>query len=308
MYKVFIVLGVIAILFLAIQLNEYSHGRLDFCLKDQITCATEKMQAIRDNRDKVTQERNTFVTEYNKGTVDWNTQEDAKVEAIKATLPAGYVSELIQKGIYKDVPKTILEKLIPEAKADSEKLPPIVDADISLNTEEAKSTSPNRYSAVLAKYNAPYKDVNIERYCNEAGMAQRDCDIMVAIAQQESQMGKDFHCIQQTKAYAITLGQTYYHNPMGLTDASVHYKNYAATGKKNSDFQGCFIRKFDSWDAFWKFMPQSFMDKDKPYYVGNWSTIKQLSGIWVNGNVSSPSQSWIDTVSGVLNSGTLTTR
>lgn len=307
--------GAVAVLGVMVLLNELGSGRINLCFKDSLVCTLEEIEDLRDERDAITDANNEMVSKINADTVEVNKKYDDRIEEKKLKLPASFVSEMIEKEIYKDVPKSILRKVldIPEAKADATK-----PGDISLNTEAVKSfsvvtpidTEPaqNRYTAVLAKYNAPYKNVNIEKYCNDASMLQRDCDVMVAIAQQESQMGKDFHCVQQTKAYAITLGQTYYHNPMGLSDAKVHYKNYKQTGKKNADFQGCFIRKFDSWEDFWRFMPQSFMDKSMRYYVGNWNTVEELSGIWVNGKKSSPSEAWYKTVKSVLNSGTLTTK
>lgn len=298
MYKVLIVLGVIAVLFGAVQLNEYSHGRLDFCFKDQITCATEKMDSIRANRDAVTKERNDFVTEYNKGTVEWNYQEDAKIEAIKDTLPAGYVSDLIKKADYKNVPKTILDRVltVPQASANSVETKTNPSSEVSLSVVPAYS--PLRYKSVLTALKSPYADVPIAQYCREADMSLIDCDIMVGIGQQESQSGKDFHCIQQTKAHSIELGQTYYFNPMGLTDKAVHYKN--GSKGKTADFNGCFIRKFESWDDFWKFMPKSFMDETKPYYFNYWDSISELSGIWKNGNINRPDDDWTNTVTGMV--------
>ena len=302
MYKVLIVLGVIGILFGAVQLNEYSHGRLDFCFKDQITCATDKMEGIRANRDAVTKDRNDFVTQYNKETVEFNATEDAKLEAIKDTLPAGFVSDLIKKQDYKNVPKSIIEKLAPQAQASEvveEKVQePIVwpsmqepvQQQVTLSTEE--SYSPLRYKAVLTALKSPYADVPIAQYCQQAGLALRECDIMVGIGQQESQSGKDYHCIQQTDAHAIELGQTYYFNPMGL--------KYPGEKGRDMDFQGCFIRKFESWDDFWKFMPKSFLNTDMAYYIGYWDTVSELSGIWKNGKIVNPDTDWTNTVTGML--------
>lgn len=279
--------------------------------KDHDQCILQAIDMERKDRDAFKEAREqeiaNFVSQKNAEITEYVTAKDATIEGYKDQLKPETIEAEYKANRLQNVPSRLLKLMVPEAKADN--------SEVSLSTDESKEPTvaplpvvPNRYTAVLARYNAPYKDVNIEKYCKDAGMAQRDCDIMVAIAQQESQMGKDYHCVQQTKAYAITLGQTYYHNPMGLTDATVHYKNYARTGKKNADFQGCFIRKFDSWEDFWSFMPKSFMDTTKPYYVGNWSTVKELSGIWVNGDISRPSQNWINTVTGVLNSGTLTTQ
>ena len=198
MYKVLIVLGVIAVLFGAVQLNEYSHGRLDFCFKDQITCATEKMDSIRANRDAVAKERNDFVTEYNKGTVEWNYQEDAKIEAIKDTLPAGYVSDLIKKEDYKNVPKTILERVltIPQVSANSVETQTNPSSEVSLSVVPAYS--PLRYKKVLEDLKSPYANVPIAQYCTNAGLDEYHCDVLIGIAQRESQSGKDLRCTYHT--------------------------------------------------------------------------------------------------------------
>lgn len=261
--------------------------------------------------------RDTFIDGKNQELIEFTQKVNAEIneqENKSKVIINGYKDQLSPPTIeseYKanrlqNVPDRLLQFMVPQAQASTN-----ASEEVSLNTEEAKSTymaiqidtepAEGRYRAVLAKYDAPYKNLPIDQYCNEAGMSQRDCDVMVAIAQQESQMGKDFTCTQQTKAHAIELGQTYYFNPMGLMDAKVHWKN----GRKSMDFNGCYIRKFDSWEAFWKFMPKSFMDPSMRYYVGNWNTVEELSGIWVTGNKKTPNEPWYKTVNGVLNSGTL---
>jgi hypothetical protein len=288
--------------------NEVANGRIDICFKDSLTCNLEKIEWLKSERNKATDANNAMVAKINEDTLSINKLYDEKIESIKALLPAGYVSDLIKSEDFENVPKTILEKLVsvPQAKADS-----VTSSDISLSSKPViskvktqvkilDSYSPSRYSSVLKQLKSPYADVPIAQYCEEAGLPLLKCDIMVGIAQQESQSGKDFHCVQQTLAYSIKLGQTYYHNPMGLSDVNVHYKNYATTGKKNADFQGCFIRKFDSWDSFWKFMPQSFMDKNMRYYIENWNYVSELSGIWKNGSKNKPDEDWTRTVNGIV--------
>ena len=272
----------------------------DYCGKSSDECLQDKIEHER----QVTISQDSNFEQQIKAIQDvkikFDNDQSAKINGYKEKQTQGWGAEQKKKGQLQNVFPEMLKQspisFIPEAKADI-----TIDSEITLNTEKAVSINPDRYTSVLATYNAPYQGVPIERYCNEAGLVQWRCDIMVGIAQQESQMGKDFHCIQQTLEHSIELGQNYYHNPSGLSDINVHYKNYATTGKKNADFQGCFIRKFDSWDAFWQFMPKSFMDPDMRYYVGNWSNVRTLSGIWVNGHSSQPNQSWIDTVVGVVN-------
>lgn len=287
----------------AIFMAMFSKGVTQCESKDHDQCILQAIDMERKDRDAFKEAREqeiaNFVSQKNAEITAYVTAKDATIEGYKDQLKPETIEQEYKANRLQNVPSRLLKLMVPEAKADS--------SEVSLSKEPTAAplpVVPNRYTAVLAKYNAPYKDVNIEQYCKDAGMAQRDCDVMVAVAQAESQMGKDFYCVQQTKAHAIELGQTYYHNPMGLMDASVHWKN----GRKTMDFQGCYLRKFDSWDAFWKFMPQSFMNPSMRYYVGNWHTVEELSGIWVTGNKDTPVDYWYKAVNGVLNSGTLTTR
>lgn len=217
------------------------------------------------------------------------------IEGLKLQQTQGWGADQMKKGQLQNVPQEVLKQaknsLIPQAQADST---PTVTTSVQVDEPYV-----GRYTKVLAAYHSPYKNVPIDRYCNDAGLEQWRCDVLVGIAQQESQMGKDFSCKGQTKASAITLGQTYYFNPSGLTDRAVHYRK--GVSGKVPDENGCYLRKFDSWDAFWQWLPKSFLDSNMSYYIGNWSTIKQLSGLWVNGFVNAPSTTWKDTVIGVVN-------
>lgn len=258
----------------------------DECLQDQI----EKERDVTLSKDAAFEKQIKDIQDLK---IKFDTDQAAKINGYKADQTQGWGADQKSKGQLQNVYPEMLKQspltmAIPTAEADT-----TIDSEISLNTEKAVSINPDRYTAVLASYHSPYQGVPIEKYCNDAGLVQWRCDIMVGIAQQESQMGKDYHCVQQTDKHAVELGQTYYFNPMGL--------KYPGEKGRSMDFNGCFVRKFESWDDFWQFMPRSFMDPSMAYYIGYWSTVKELSGIWKNGNINNTDKEWYGTVSGVVN-------
>ncbi len=295
--KILIVLAVILIFTGAIYLNEYSnHNPLAWCFKDENVCRKEAM-------DKLRAEREGKKDALKKAIVDTDNHYNPIINEIKLGLDGATIQEELKAGRKENVPEGILSlrnALIPLANASSGETMLDVPVKTSVNHVGVRFApdyiSVGRYGEVLADLGSPYASVPIEKYCNENGLKSRQCDLLVGIAQRESQNGTDFKCNYKTKEEANKLGQEYYHNPVGI-------KDFSKDGtKKNPDANGCYLRKFDSWDSFWAwYVPH--MANPSVYNWKNVTDVTYLSGCYVKGKNKQgyclpPSMSWTNTVHG----------
>lgn len=270
--KSIIVLCVAASLLVAVGINEYMKGDYSWCFEDRDICTIKSM-------DKLRAERDSKKAELQKQIIDTETFYNNKINPMKSSLTGATITNEIKSGRKENVPEGILSfRIIPQALAASG------DTMNDSNVRMANHISIGRYGEALANVLSPYANVPIEKYCNTAEVKQDQCDILVGIAHAESTSGTNFKCNFKTREEAIKLGQEYYFNPVGI-------KDFTSDGlKKNPDDNGCYLRKFASWNAFWEFYPahmkQAYFDKGaitpeviSKWYVGGNGLVKYG---WVN--------------------------
>lgn len=287
--KIALAIGVTGCLYVVALLTTTDHY---WCFKDRDTCTIDEMKHWREVKDKqLTQENDRHATTVATINDYYNEQ---KINPLKLTLSAGAVIKEAKEGDKRNIPQdflTLRSSLVPIAHADNGdgwiKDVEIKDQD-SITTAQG-SKKPLRYQALLTSVGSPYADVDIESHCSNAKLSIVQCDLLVGIAQAESQSGTDFKCDYKSKDAAITLGQNAYHNPVGI-------KDFRDDGiKKNPDANGCYLWMFPSWDAFWEWFPQKMI---KSYaWDRQGADVSYMSGCWVKGKNKSggclpPAKSW----------------
>lgn len=280
------------------QINAYT----SLCAVGDDTCIITKMQSIRDWRDGQQKVHNDAVLKI---------EEDTKQQltSLKKMMSAGGVAKQAQEGKLENVDPDLLGAIkksltfVPQALAEND---PNDESKSVVNTTfiepqvsiSQNAYAPNRYQAILAKVGSPYANIPIDQYCSVAGVDVKHCDMLLGIAQAESQNGKDFTSITKSKKEAITLGQTYYFNPVGLTDLS-HYKK--GVNHKVPDTNGFYLKKFDSWESFWSWFP-GFMKDSDTWKLLDKSRVGELNSCWKHGNACGGDEDeWSDAAQGFIN-------
>ena len=295
--KVIIVLGVIAVLFGAVALNEYSKNPLAWCFKDRNVCILEAMQQYRDARDANEEALKKQIS-------DNKNYYDPLINQLKPMLDGATIESELKAGRKENVPSGIIslrDALFPKAYAASGETMNEVSLSVNSGIRFGNVIPVGRYGKVLAEIGSPYASVPVEQYCNKAGIPEKGCDLLLGIAQAESNSGTNFRCNWKSWEEAVKLGQTVYFNPVGRFDGQ-----YYPNGKKIPDENGCYLQKFGSWDKFWEFYTDrmanniyNFKDREEVYsmyllYVKGeatpWGSLSQdrknevLSTPWVQAN------------------------
>lgn len=277
--KIALAIGVTGCLYIVGLLTTTDHY---WCFKDRDTCTIEEMKYWRDIKDKqLTEENDRHAQQVATINAYYN---DQKINPLKDTLSAAAVLKEVKEGDKRNVPSeffTLRGTLLPKAFADS------------LPTDQG-NTKTLRYQAVLTSVGSPYANVDIESGCIQAGVTQYQCDILVAIAQSESQSGKDFRSISKTKEEAIVLGQTYYHNPVGIKDLRVETERE----RNHPDENGMYLRRFGSWEEFWNFYPTHMK---KAYFDRGGTTPASISKCYVRGDCVYVKPAWVYRVQSFIN-------
>ena len=113
--KVIIVLGVIAVLFGAVALNEYSKNPLAWCFKDRNVCILEAMQQYRDARDANEEALKKQIS-------DNKNYYDPLINQLKPMLDGATIESELKAGRKENVPSGIIslrDALFPKAYAAS---------------------------------------------------------------------------------------------------------------------------------------------------------------------------------------------
>lgn len=112
----------------------------------------------------------------------------------------------------------------------------------------------------------------------------------------ESQVGKDFTSVKFGKQKAIEMGKAIYFNPVGKTDVK-NFRKIAGVVKKVPDSNGFYLRKFESWDAFWRWFPRDMKENGRDKL-----SINRLSCVHVLGPNAKCDRvkNWIDGVNTFL--------
>lgn len=268
-----------------------------WCFEDKDTCAINQIVYYRNLRDqqlKDEQDRHaTTVATIN----DYYNEQ--KINPLKLTLSAGAVIKEAKEGDKRNIPQeffTLKSSLVPIAHADNGdgwiKDVEIKDQD-SITTAQG-SKKPLRYQALLTSVGSPYANVDIESSCEKAGVEQEQCDILVGIANSESNSGTNFVCTSKTREEAIELGQSYYHNPVGIKDL----RAVTERERNHPDSNGCYLRRFSSFNEFWSFYPTHMK---KAYFDKGALTAPQISKCYVRGDCRVVKPSWVYRVESFIN-------
>lgn len=288
-----LVIGSVSLIAMAFASDHY------WCFEDHDTCAVKEMDHYRKLRDKALADAK---TSYDAAVTSVNDfYNNKKINPIKPTISAGRALEEYKKGNKQNVPEgfvALRQAFIPQAQAstgDTITEPPVNNTNIAdaVSVRFAPRINAGRYSKILAEKSSPYASLPIEKYCDESGLNARQCDLILGVADHESKSGTDFKCDYKTKTVANLLGQFYYHNPVGI-------KDFDKDGsKKNPDENGCYLKKFDSFETFWKWYIPHMVTA---YDWDNVTDVTYLSGCYVKGvNQStkkclSPAYGWANTV------------
>lgn len=289
--KVALVIGVAVSLYLSAMVATSQHY---WCFKDKDTCTIEEIEYWRGLKEKTNSE---ITARYNEQMATSNDYFDnKKINPLKLTLSASALIKEAKEGDKRNLPQELFSlknSLVPIAHADENRGDGWIK-DVEIKDQEPISTAQGnektlRYQALLTSVGSPYANVDIESHCANANLNQVQCDLLVGIAQAESQSGTDYKCDYKSKEAAITLGQSAYHNPVGI-------KDFRDDGiKKNPDANGCYLWQFPSWDAFWEWFPQKMI---KSYaWDRQMADVSYMSGCWVKGkdkkgNCLPPAKSW----------------
>lgn len=298
--KIALVIGVALALYLTALVATSDHY---WCFKDKDTCTIEEIDYWRAEKEVTIQQIKQRADEQLASANDY--YDNKKINPLKLTLSAAAVIKEAREGDKRNVPQdffTLKNSLVPIAHADENRGDGWIN-DVEIKDQDSISTAqgskkPLRYQALLTSVGSPYANVDIESHCLNAKLNQIQCDLLVGIAQAESQSGTDFKCDYKTKAEAIQLGQNAYHNPVGI-------KDFRDDGiKKNPDANGCYLWMFPSWDAFWEWFPQKMIIS----YAWNkqGADVSYMSGCWVKGkdkkgNCLPPAKSWEHRVESFIN-------
>lgn len=292
--KVLLVIGVAVSLYLSAMVATSGHY---WCFKDKDTCTIEEIEYWRGLKE---QTNNELTARYNEQMAKSNDYFDnKKINPLKLTLSASAVIKEAKEGDKRNVPAeffTLKNSLVPIAHADNGdgwiKDVEIKDQD-SITTAQG-SKKPLRYQALLTSVGSPYADVDIESSCEKAGVEQAQCDILVGIANSESNSGTNFVCSGKTREEAIELGQGYYHNPVGIKDL----RAVTERERNHPDSNGCYLRRFSSFNEFWSFYPAHMK---KAYFDKGALTASQISKCYVRGDCRVVKPSWVYRVESFTN-------
>lgn len=294
--KIALVIGVSLALYLTAAVVTGDHY---WCFKDRDTCTLQEIEYWRNLKE----ETNKRLTDnYNEQMANSNDYFDnKKINPLKLTLSAAAVMKEAKEGDKRNVPKdffTLKSSLVPIARADENRGDgwindvEIKDQDSISETQVNKKTL--RYQAVLTSYNSPYANVDIEGDCQRASVPTDQCDILVAIAHSESTSGTNFACKGKTRDQAIELGQNYYHNPVGIKDLRVETERE----RTHPDSNGCYLRRFGSWNEFWAFYPAHMK---QAYFDKGGITPALISKCYVGGDCYKVKPSWVSRVQAFIN-------
>lgn len=277
--KIAMAVGVTAAIYVIALLTT---GDNFWCFKGADECAIDQIVYYRNVRDQQIKEENdrhakqvaTINAYYN----------DQKINPLKLTLSAGAVIKEAKEGDKRNIPQeffTLKSSLVPIAHADEYRgdgwIKDVEIKDQDSITKDQGSTKQLRYQALLTSVGSPYANVDIEASCERAGVEQAQCDILIGIANSESNSGTNFVCTGKSREEAISLGQSYYYNPVGIKDL----RPVTERERNHPDSNGCYLRRFSSWNEFWSFYPahmkQAYFDKGA-------LTAPQISKCYVRGD------------------------
>ena len=286
--KIALVIGFSLALYLTAAVVTGDHY---WCFKDRDTCTLQEIEYWRNLKE----ETNKRLTDnYNEQMANSNDYFDnKKINPLKLTLSASAVIKEAREGDKRNVPSeffTLKNSLVPIAHADENRGDGwIKDVEIKDQDSISKQQSNQktlRYQALLTSVGSPYANVDIEDSCKRAGVDQEQCDILVGIANSESNSGTNFACTGKSREDAIRLGQDYYHNPVGIKDL----RTVTERERNHPDSNGCYLRRFNSWNEFWSFYPahmkQAYFDKGA-------LTAPQISKCYVRGDCRVVKPSWV---------------
>lgn len=252
LFKILIAMLCGAVLFITALIFVSDHY---WCFKDHDTCVIEEMDYYRGLKAVAIKQEN----ERHEATLATLTEHyDSKIIPLKPLISTGRALEEYKKGNKQNVPEgfvALRQAFIPQALASSgETLTDSPKDNGSISTKSVMHFAPDhinvgRYSKLLSEINSPYAGVPIEKYCNNEGVKEVGCDILVSIAQSESSSGTNFRCNWKTPEEALRLGVDFYHNPGGFKDL----RPAGERERTHPDENGCYLRRFDSFNAFWEF-------------------------------------------------------
>lgn len=298
-----VVLGVSIFVGLGVAAT-YFYDQAPRCSKSTDECIQDKIEYQR----KYTIEQDGIFEDNIKKAQDaklkFDNDQSTKINTMKLQQTQGWAAKQKQEGNLQNVAPEMLQN-VTESKSLPAAIIPQVQASetISTDTTMQHTNSPNdtenlRYYKVLTAEGSPYASQPIDKYCTDAGLSVMQCDLLVGMAQRESQSGTDYLCKGQSLDSAIRLGQTVYHNPVGLKDPSISYP----------DSNGCYIRVFASWSDFWQRFPQHMADKYD--WKNQGPDVSYMSGCWVKGKdevtkkclpQDKDTKAWVTTVNDFVN-------
>lgn len=273
-------------LILLVCLNEFSKGDLAWCIGDQDQCRIDAMDKHRVERDAEDKRIEAMTAEMRKVNHE---KHDPIINALKGGLSANRIVKEAEAGRKENVPEKIVSfNFIPKAFAST--------GDTLLDVPQTTSAAnvsvrfaPNwisvgRYGKVLADLGSPYASVPIEKYCNEAQVTQYQCDVLVGITFQESEVGKRFAKKDANGVIvpADQLGAISY-NPAGLKGGGLTYPTP----------EGFYLRPFKSWDDFWQQYPGIMK---AGYFDRGGNTPESISKCYVRGDCVKVKDSWVNGV------------
>lgn len=292
--KIAMAIGVTAVIYVVALITTTDY---QFCFKDKDTCAIDQMVYYRNVRDQKINEENDRHARQVASINDYYNEQ--KINPLKLTLSAAAAIKEAKEGDKRNVPAeffTLKNSLVPIAHADNGdgwiKDVEIKDQD-SITTAQGNK-KPLRYQALLTSVGSPYANVDIESSCDKAGVEQAQCDILVGIANSESNSGTNFVCSGKTREEAIELGQGYYHNPVGIKDL----RAVTERERNHPDSNGCYLRRFSSFNEFWSFYPAHMK---KAYFDKGALTAPQISKCYVRGDCVYVKPAWVYRVESFIN-------
>jgi hypothetical protein len=279
--KMIVVAVLVLIAVILLGLNEYGKGPMAWCFEGKDVCTLKAM-------DKLRAERDSRKADLQKQIIDTETYYNNKINPLKSALTGETISNELKAGRKQNVPESILGfRLVPQVMAD-ELTEEVVLGSVSWSPDNT------RYTRLLTELGSPYANVPIELYCREAGITIKQCDILVAIPQSEGQSGKDFKSDFLPREEAVKLGQTFYHNPVGMKDLRLKGERE----RTHPDENGMYLRRFDSWDAFWRFYPAHMKTA---YFDRGGTTPEIISKCYVRGDCKVVKQEWANTIHQFIN-------
>ena len=270
-----------------------------WCFKDHDTCVIEEANHYRDIRDQKLKDENDRHTQ---SVAAINTYyNDQKINPLKNTLSAGAMLREAKEGDKRNVPSeffTLKDSLVPIAHADENSGDGWIKGDETTDqnstTNSKSNTKPLRYQALLSSLNSPYANIDIESHCKQAGVEQAQCEILVAIAQSESTSGTNFKSNFLPTEQAIKLGQSFYHNPVGIKDMRPENERE----RNHPDENGMYLRRFSSWDEFWLWYPAHMKEA---YFDRGSTTAASISKCYVRGDCAIVKTGWVANINDFIN-------